>query len=63
MSFEVSEPILNSPFQRPAKYWYIQEGYPGVSRTTLELLQWRRREGREKRPFFGQLKGQRSSSS
>ena len=26
MSFEVSEPILNSPFDKPKEYWYIQEG-------------------------------------
>jgi hypothetical protein len=25
-SYEVSEPILNSPFERPGRYWYIQEG-------------------------------------
>ena len=25
-SYEVSEPILNSPFEKPAEYWYIQEG-------------------------------------
>ena len=114
MSFEVSEPIQNSPFEKPSRYWYIQEGeepqlregrrppvifpprdqkeewtetallrrskeyaagyelalvrlirertdawrgqdYPGVTRTTLELLQWWRREGREKRLFFAQL--------
>ena len=23
---EVSEPILNSPFDEPAHYWYIREG-------------------------------------
>ena len=100
MSYEVPEPIQNSPFEKPARYWYIQEGeepqlrtgrrppvifpprdqnepwtvnpallrpspeypagyelalvtlirerneawrgqgYPGVTRTTLELLQW-----------------------
>ena len=115
MSYEVSEPILNSPFEKPSRYWYIQEGeepeqrsgrrppvifpprdqkepwipdekllqpskeypsgyelalvslirerveawheqgYPGVTRTTLELLQWWTREGREKRLFFAQL--------
>jgi type III restriction enzyme len=114
MSYEVSEPILNKPFEKPAEYWYIQEGeepqrrsgrrppvvfaprdqkeewvetsllhrskqypagyelalvslirerleawraagYPGVTRTTLELLQWWRREGREKRLFYAQL--------
>jgi type III restriction enzyme len=118
---EVSEPILNSPFEKPSAYWYIREGeqpelrpslpehprrrpalifppkdqrdtwttdgtilrpskdfpygfelglvnlvrdrleawqhvgYPGVTRTTLELIQWWTREGREKRPFFAQL--------
>jgi type III restriction enzyme len=33
------------------------QGYPGVTRTTLELLQWWRREGRDdrKRLFFAQL--------
>lgn len=31
------------------------EGYPGVTRTTMELLQWWRREGREKPLFFAQL--------
>ncbi len=117
MSYEVSEPILNSPFEKPAEYWYIQEGeepqrrpgrrppvvfpprdqkeewtetallrrskeYPagyelalvslirerveawrrealsgagGVTRTTCELLQWWRRDGREKRLFYAQL--------
>jgi len=118
---EVSEPILNSPFERPTRYWYIREGeqaelrpsspeqpkrrpalifpprdqqdtwttdgtilksskdfpygfelglvslirerfgswqeagYPGVTRTTLELIQWWTREGRERRLFFAQL--------
>jgi type III restriction enzyme len=112
---EVQEPILNGPFEKPTRYWYIQEGetptrrdgrrpsfvfpprdqkelwqtdekllrtskeypsgyelalvnlirdrldawkqqgYPGVSRTTLELLQWWTRDGREKRLFFAQL--------
>ncbi len=32
-----------------------EQGYPGVTRTTLELLQWWRRDGREKRLFFAQL--------
>ncbi len=32
-----------------------EQGYPGVTRTTLELLQWWQREGREKRLFFAQL--------
>src|SRR3989338_8697183 len=32
-----------------------KEGYPGVSRTTLELLQWWGREGRQQPLFFAQL--------
>jgi type III restriction enzyme len=114
MSFEVPEPILNSPFERPSRYWYIREGetavqregrrpafvfkpedregdwsaegvlaplpeyegayelklvnlvrervetwraagYPGATRTTLELLEWWRRDGRERRLFFAQI--------
>lgn len=31
------------------------EGYPGVTRTTQELLQWWQREGRKQRLFFAQL--------
>ena len=31
------------------------QGYPGVSRTTLELIQWWVRDGREKRLFFAQI--------
>ncbi len=31
------------------------EGYPGVTRTTLELLQWWERDGRAQRLFFAQL--------
>src|SRR5438132_138881 len=118
-AYEVPEPILNSPFEEPARHWYIREGeqpelrdgrrpaivyppreerkdrqvpwsladgalrpspdyapgfelalvnlirervkawrqagYPGVTRTTLELLQWWRREGRQTRLFFAQL--------
>jgi len=26
MSFEVGEPIQNSPFEEPLRHWYIQEG-------------------------------------
>ena len=121
MTYEVGQPIQNSPFELPRKHWYIQRGrdpklverrrdafvfgprdgregwdlsdgtlaryrvdaegndyedafqlalvnairvrldewraagYPGVSRTTLELLRWWRREGREQRLFFAQL--------
>jgi type III restriction enzyme len=115
MSYEVNEPILNSPFDEPARYWFIREGYdpelregrrpaivyppregntewdlgqvlkpsppeefapgyemtlvnrirkevkdwreqhyPGVTRTTLELLDYWDREGREHRLFFAQ---------
>jgi type III restriction enzyme len=109
MSFEVPEPIINSPFQEPQWHWNIiegespekragrraafyfyrdpkakperlegrgsgvavelklvnlvrqrvadwrQQGYPGVTRTTSELLQWWRREGRDKPLFFAQI--------
>ena len=36
------------------KAW-CTSGYSGASRTTLELLQWWRREGRKERLFFAQL--------
>jgi type III restriction enzyme len=32
-----------------------QQGYPGVTRTTLELIQWWTRYGRDKRLFFAQV--------
>src|SRR5689334_7294370 len=113
--FEVPNPILNPPFERPSKHWYIQEGegaelrsgrrpsvvfppqeqteawdlsdgtlvpsseypggyelqlvnrvrerladwrsqgYPGATRTTLHLLEWWQRDGRQTRLFFAQL--------
>lgn len=113
--FEVSEPILNTPFDEPGHFWFIKEGamaekkpgrrpsvvyppsdtrspwtvdgkilqpskdyapgyemvlvntirervkswrdqkYPGVSRTTRELLEWWRRDGRKWRLFYAQL--------
>ena len=112
---EVSNPILNSPFEEPQEYWFIQEGseaeqrkgrrkstvfpprnqteewdtsdgtlkkssaaasayelvlvnlirervkawrdqgFPGTTRTTAELLQYWRRDGRERRLFYAQL--------
>jgi hypothetical protein len=114
-SYEVSEPIINPPYEKASRYWYIREGEepqrregrrppiifpprdqkepwtldekilrpskeypagyelalvglirerleawqkagcPGVTRTTLELIQWWTREGREKRLFYAQL--------
>ncbi|WP_228036863.1 DEAD/DEAH box helicase family protein [Cuspidothrix issatschenkoi] len=115
MTYEVNEPILNSPFDEPSRYWFIREGYepelkegrrpaivyppreikidwnlgkvlkpsrpdefapgyemvlvnhirervkdwrsqryPGVTRTTLELLEYWNRDGRERRLFFAQ---------
>ena len=36
------------------KKWRL-EGYPSVTRTTLELLQWWQRDGRAQRLFFAQL--------
>jgi type III restriction enzyme len=105
-SFEVAEPILNSPYDEPDRYWHLQQGaapelregrrpagyfyrdpraddqgsargdwielelvnlvrnrvaswresgYPGSTRTTLELLRYWRRDGRRHRLFFAQL--------
>jgi type III restriction enzyme len=108
-SFEVEQPILNSPFEEPREHWLIEEGtaprraegrrragyfyrdprgpepeagqaargewqelelvnlvrerlatwreagYPGASRTTLDLLKHWRRDGRQRRLFFAQL--------
>ena len=114
MSYEVGKPILNSPFEQPNRYWFLQDGqepqlrdgrrpaivypprdtpqewdlsngvlkrsqefapgyemvrvnqirervqewreqgYPSVSRTTLELLQYWQREGRERQLFYAQ---------
>lgn len=34
---------------------WCEEGYPGVTRTTLELLEWWRREGRRQPLFFAQV--------
>jgi type III restriction enzyme len=110
-TFEVEQPILNSPFEEPAEHWQIAEGsapkrlparrragyfyrdpkapppeadhpargewqelelvnlirerlahwreagYPGATRTTLDLIRHWRREGRERRLFFAQLEG------
>ena len=107
-NFEVTEPILNSPFEEPKEHWWILEGevprrregrrfahyfyrdprsatresaetdvgtmielklvtrirdrlavwrrdgYPGASRTTLELLAYWSREGRKQPLFFAQ---------
>ena len=108
-TYEVPEPIINSPYDEPQYHWNIiegeepqklsgrrpsiyffrdpktgdekyedrrtsitielklvnlirqrvkawrNEGYPGVTRTTLDLLKCWRRDGREKRLFFAQL--------
>ena len=45
---------LVNRIREQVKTWR-EQGWPGVSRTTLELLQWWRRDGREKRLFFAQL--------
>ncbi|MBC6930760.1 MAG: type III restriction endonuclease subunit R [Candidatus Brocadia sp. AMX2] len=108
-SYEVEQPILNSPYDEPAEHWHIEEGrlpeiragrrqagyfyrdpkapislgeheargqwvelalvnlirkqmkdwrtknYPGVTGTTLELLKYWQREGRQHRLFFAQI--------
>ena len=38
-----------------------RQGYAGVTCTTLELLQWWRREGRENRLFYAQMESERSA--
>lgn len=48
------ELVLVNLLRDRVKAWR-EAGYPGVTRTTLELLQWWRREGRETRLFFAQL--------
>lgn len=115
MTFQVANPILNSPYGEPARHWFIPEGappmeregrrppfvfqprdgelrwdltdgtlaplgeyqgawelslvsrirervaewrrlgYPNATRTTLDLLTWWQRDGREKRLFFAQI--------
>jgi type III restriction enzyme len=108
-SYEVPDPILNSPYGEPASHWHLEEGcppeqrdrrrpagyfyrnptapagdteheargewqelalvnlirerikawreqgYPGVTATTLELLNYWQRDGRQHRLFFAQL--------
>jgi hypothetical protein len=114
-NFEVEEPIINTPFDKPTHFWYIREGsspekregrrpsvvyppsdtntqwelgsdilspsrefapgyemllvntirerlkawreqnYPGITRTTRELIEWWRREGRKWRLFYAPL--------
>ncbi|MBN1128177.1 MAG: hypothetical protein JXA71_04290 [Chitinispirillaceae bacterium] len=31
-SFEVSESIINTPFDKPTHFWYIREGFPPEKR-------------------------------
>ncbi|MCX7751149.1 MAG: DEAD/DEAH box helicase family protein, partial [Candidatus Bipolaricaulota bacterium] len=49
----VELPLVNLIRDR-VKAWR-EAGYPGATRTTLELLRYWRRDGREKRLFFAQL--------
>ena len=48
------ELILVNRIRRQLKAWR-EQGYPGASRTTLDLLQWWRRDGRQRPLFFAQL--------
>lgn len=48
------EIVLVNRIREQLEKWRA-EGYQGVSRTTLELLQWWRRDGRHTRLFFAQL--------
>src|ERR1035438_5075326 len=48
------EMVLVTLIRERLKGWK-KEGYPGVSRTTLELLKWWQREGRKHRLFYAQI--------
>lgn len=48
------EMVLVNRVREQVKKWR-EQGYQGVSRTTLELLQWWRRDGRQTRLFFAQI--------
>jgi type III restriction enzyme len=48
------ELVLVNLVRERVETWSSQ-GYSGVSRTTLELIQWWTGDGREKRLFFAQL--------
>jgi type III restriction enzyme len=50
------ELTLVNRIREQVKKWRL-DGYPGVTRTTLELLQWWRRDGRHQRLFFAQRRG------
>ncbi len=52
-SIQIELKMVNRIRQRVAE-WRSQ-GYPGVTRTTEELLRWWRRDGRRQRLFFTQL--------
>ena len=49
-----SHRVLVNRIRQQVKAWRKQD-YPGVLRTTLDLLQWWRRDGRERPLFFAQL--------
>jgi type III restriction enzyme len=50
---KIDLPLVNLVRER-VSHWRA-EGWPGVTGTTLELLEYWRRDGREKRLFFAQL--------
>ena len=50
---KIDLPLVNLIRQRVSQW--RAEGWPGVTGTTLELLEYWRRDGREKRLFFAQL--------
>jgi type III restriction enzyme len=49
------EPLVLVNLVRERLKEWREQGWPGVSRTTLELLNYWRREGRKERLFFAQL--------
>src|SRR5438128_11982443 len=50
---KIDLPLVNLIRKRVTQW--RADGYPGVTGTTLELLEYWRRDGRDKRLFFAQL--------
>jgi len=48
------EMVMVNQIRQRVREWRSQN-YPGVTRTTLELLQWWRRDGRKMRLFYAQI--------
>src|SRR6266542_1577039 len=53
-SFEVEEPILNSPFAEPTEYWQIEEGKPPARATGRRRAGYFYRDPRGPEPEAGE---------